>query len=1301
MTIGTTADSSETLMSELLVINEVLASHAGTDTSEFVELWGTPGLLLEGYSLIVVEGDEGGAGSIDLRIDFGADDRVGDNGFFLIGNSAGLESVYGVSPDFALADNSLENSSLTVMIVETASLSSTALTGTETVIDSVGLSDGGANDQFFGEGPVIGPDGSFFPAGVRRVTDGVDTDAAADWALADFNLGTDNTPTAASFNAALVINEFLADPASDLSGDANGDGTRDATQDEFVEIVNAGSESFDLSGVTLSDAVGVRHVFAAGTTLAAGAAIVVFGGGTPSGAFGGAQVTTASSGALGLNNGGDTITLTSADGTTVLAELSYGSEGSDNQSLTRSPELTGDFIAHSEASGALFSPGTESDGTPFGAFVESFEEAPGAGYTLTGAFDDGSFDYFGRFPAPDSSNGARDDFTEGFDGAYAIQAQDVDGDGGDATGVVTIADISIAGQAEPVLIASFGALDSEPSFSNYEAGDGIQIFASVDGGERVLIGAFAPPEDGGDLRLDTDLDGIGDGAVLTTELRDFAFALPTGESVTLEFELTSTDSFEPLVLDNVRVGDGLSLEAPEAPPEEVLISEVQGNGTASPLEGQRVLVEAVVVSDFQNTDGATRLGGFFMQEEDADADGDALTSEGIFVYDGNAPQVDVSAGDLVRVTGTVEEYNGKTELTDVSVEIVSSGNTLPTAAEITFPVASLIENEGVLTADLEMYEGMLVTLPQEMTVGDVYSLGRYGEIDLNAQGMLPTYTQVNAPDAEGYHAYLEEAARNAIVLDDGSTAQNPETIPFEIAGESGDVAGSFDAGDALGSGDTVSGLTGVLDFGFDQYRIQATEAPEFVDSAPREEDAPEVSGTLKVSTFNVLNYFTSLGDEGLTSGPDGMEPRGADNLLEFERQTDKLIAAMAEIGADVFSLLEVENEFGDQNGDGEFAIESLVNALNAATGSSYVWLDPGTPYVGSDAISVGMIYNSQTVTLAEDTNVATLTEGDLAGLGLDFGNPVFEGDGTSRVPLAATFEQASTGEAFTVAVNHFKSKGSVSPFGDNEDAGDGAGNNNEARLQAAMALDAWLDSNPTGSDDPDILITGDLNSYAMEDPVQFLISEGYVDSVGAFGGGYSYGFPLGDAAPQVQGFGTLDYALASSSLFEQVTGADVWNINAGEASVLDYNTNYKSDAQIDELYDADPYRSSDHDPVLVGMDLQSREIVLGDAGSGPLRGSDADEILDGQGGRLDVMESFAGDDIFVFTDIEGARDALNILDYTPGEDRLDLSGELISQVRATGNNLRLTLDPEDGDYILLHGVTSLDQLHFVDTVFLA
>ncbi|NEO91873.1 MAG: endonuclease [Moorea sp. SIO3G5] len=182
-----------------LVINEVYVSHTGTDDTEFIEIFGTPGTSLDGLSIIGVEGDSGSSiGTIDARIDFDSTHTIGENGFFLVGNPTGLANNYGVTPNLNINTNFLENSSSTFALVETSSISGTSVTGSEVVLDTVALTDGGAGDTFFFDAPVIGPDGSFFPAGARRVTDGVDTDTINDWVISDFNLGTENTPTAGS-----------------------------------------------------------------------------------------------------------------------------------------------------------------------------------------------------------------------------------------------------------------------------------------------------------------------------------------------------------------------------------------------------------------------------------------------------------------------------------------------------------------------------------------------------------------------------------------------------------------------------------------------------------------------------------------------------------------------------------------------------------------------------------------------------------------------------------------------------------------------------------------------------------------------------------------------------------------------------------------------------------------------------------------------------------------------------------------------------------------------------------------------
>ena len=178
----------------------------------------------------------------------------------------------------------------------------------------------------------------------------------------------------------IVINEMLADPSDGLAGDANHDGARDSSQDEFVELVNTTERDLDLSGYQLqtrgssSGTDILRHKFAPGTVVPAGTALVVFGGGTPDPAntvFAAAQVVQASTGGLSLLNAGGVITLRDGSGSTI-SSMSYGGStgrrGDLNESLARSPDITGSFVLHQsvpEGGGRLFSPGSRLDGTAF------------------------------------------------------------------------------------------------------------------------------------------------------------------------------------------------------------------------------------------------------------------------------------------------------------------------------------------------------------------------------------------------------------------------------------------------------------------------------------------------------------------------------------------------------------------------------------------------------------------------------------------------------------------------------------------------------------------------------------------------------------------------------------------------------------------------------------------------------------------------------------------------------------------------------------------------------------------------
>ena len=199
-------------------------------------------------------------------------------------------------------------------------------------------------------------------------------------------LGTKSTFTLSLDNddyesTALILNEFLADPAADdentteIEGDANGDGVRDGSQDEFIELINSGSESMDLSGYEVHDRTGLRHTFADGSLLPAGMPYVVFGGGLPVN-IDNPLVDTASTGYIGLNNGGDLIVVKDKSGVEVIifeyGSISHGGandlRGDQDQSVTRDPDITGNFVLHSSTAGGLaFSPGLKNDNVSFDA----------------------------------------------------------------------------------------------------------------------------------------------------------------------------------------------------------------------------------------------------------------------------------------------------------------------------------------------------------------------------------------------------------------------------------------------------------------------------------------------------------------------------------------------------------------------------------------------------------------------------------------------------------------------------------------------------------------------------------------------------------------------------------------------------------------------------------------------------------------------------------------------------------------------------------------------------------------------
>ncbi len=552
------------------------------------------------------------------------------------------------------------------------------------------------------------------------------------------------------------------------------------------------------------------------------------------------------------------------------------------------------------------------------------------------------------------------------------------------------------------------------------------------------------------------------------------------------------------------------------------IGAIQGTGTTTPLSGQQHTIRGVVIADYQ---GANELSGFFVQDG---GDGNGASSDGLFIPSTTA----VNNGDPVQVTGTVGESFARTQFTAVQTVTVCGTAPSLTPVSLSLPVTT--------ATDFEPYEGMLVTFAQTLVATENFGLGRYGEVALASERLFNP-TNITTPGAS---AIAMQAANDLkrIVLDDGSTTQNLDPVEYPAPGLS--------FVNTLRSGDTVAGLTGVMDYAFSAYRVHATTTPTWTHANARTAAPNNVGGTLRVASFNVLNYF---------NGPTFPTSRGASTADEFTRQRTKIINAILAMNADVIGLIELENDgYGAAS-----AIQDLVNGLNAGApvGTTYDFIDPGVSQVGTDEITVGIIYRVETVTPVG--SAAIKENGAFAAL--------------NRPPMAQTFQQISGGGKFTVAVNHFKSKGSACA-GD-PDTGDGQGNCNQTRVNAANDLVSWLAGDPTNSNDPDFLIIGDLNAYAKEDPVTAIKNAGYTNLTETLVGQFAYSYVFDGQS------GYLDHALATAGLSSQVNGVTEWHINCDEPVVLDYNVEFKSAGQVISFYGTEPYRSSDHDPVIIGLTL--------------------------------------------------------------------------------------------------------------------
>jgi predicted extracellular nuclease len=555
---------------------------------------------------------------------------------------------------------------------------------------------------------------------------------------------------------------------------------------------------------------------------------------------------------------------------------------------------------------------------------------------------------------------------------------------------------------------------------------------------------------------------------------------------------------------------------------------IQGNELSSRLvDTQAMIVEGVVTGDFQGDDA---LDGFFLQEEAAEQDSDAQTSEGIFIHD-EGSWADIDTGEIVRVQGNVAELEGLTSLTDLTgLRNCGSGSAV-IATAVSLPVPDAVAWEKV--------EGMLISLPQDLAVTDNADLGSEGVVDLALNGRLFYPTETTEPGAPAL-ALADLNSRSRIKLDDGSKQLFPTPLPPYLGTDK-----------TLRAGDRLNGVRGILAETTGGYRIQPTESPVFIRINERPSPPTSADGSLRAAVFDTGEYFNG---DGQGSGFPG--DRGAFTAEEFARQRAKIISAILDLKADVVGLLALENDgYGPDS-----ALQDLVNGVNQAApiGTTYAFVDPAVSKLGSSEITVGLIFRQETV-IPVGTAVTT-------------DNLPF--DGSNDPPLVQAFASAGSGESFVLAITNFHERDQCPATGDpNADQNDGQECWNGLRTTAAGTLVEFLQTDPTGVGDADILILGNLNSYTREDPLTLFDAAGYHSLTSHYLSGSYSAVTEGEA-------GNLSHALASHNLAVQINRVTQWHINADEPEAFGYRMDNQP-----QLYTPNIFRSSRQDPLLIDMML--------------------------------------------------------------------------------------------------------------------
>ena len=618
----------------------------------------------------------------------------------------------------------------------------------------------------------------------------------------------------------------------------------------------------------------------------------------------------------------------------------------------------------------------------------------------------------------------------------------------------------------------------------------------------------------------------------------------------------------------------------------VSIPDIQtpGDGDDSQLINQTVETKGVVTAAYPKGENANLKGleGFTIQTPGTGGTWDPArtTSDGLFVFMGKSSATMPSIGDCVVVKGKVAEYSGVQNATAATQSLTQLLPQSITASTDCDPVKPT-ELSGVPTQDqLEALESMLVLPKDTWTITDNYKTNRYGTLSLTpGTEVLRTATDVVAPGAAA-QAYEAENAAKTIDLDDASTT---DLTNFKQNGHKERYAYLANGAPARVGYHVTFTKPVVLESRFGSFVFQPTQMTAGnPDRSPvtitgERPAAPTVSGDTKVATFNVLNYFSDLGENEL--GCKGYEDRnhkyvtdkncklrGAWSSQAFANQQTKIVQAINTIDADVVALEEIENPVASGvSSDRDGALKSLVNALNAAAGSE-VWAyvpSPSTVPANEDVIRIAFIYKKAKISPVGDSVI--------------YDDPAYTG--LARQPLAQEFKPITDvnheGKNFVVIANHFKSKGSApknlsgAEAAANTDNGDGQGNSNGVRVKQARALATFaqrFNGTPT-------LLVGDFNAYTMEDPLKVLTDAGWAHESGHGDSSYVYGGRSG----------SMDHVFANSAAHPLITEVKSWAVNAQESIAFEYSrANYNAYL----AFEADnPYRASDHNPEIIGLNL--------------------------------------------------------------------------------------------------------------------